>query len=103
MSLKPVELQIALPRTADAGKIQNDLQHRPSLQQQQLAGQNVKTSHELTQRSTGVDESAETAVRDDGEHGNSSGGQASSGKKKQPDKYRKAEHPYKGHSIDLSL
>ncbi|WP_410510847.1 hypothetical protein [Paenibacillus sp. BR2-3] len=98
-----MELQIALPRTTEAGKIQNELQHRPALHQQQLAGQNVKNSLELTQRSSGVDESSETSVRDDGQRGNSSGGNPSTGKKNKPGKYTGAEHPYKGHSIDLSL
>ncbi|MCL6603063.1 MAG: hypothetical protein K6T94_09335 [Paenibacillus sp.] len=103
MSLKPVELQIAVPRATEAGKIQNDLQHRPSLNQQQLAGQIVKNSHEQTQRSSGVDETSETLVGDDGHHGHDSGGNSSSGKKGESSKYRDAEHPYKGHSIDLSL
>ncbi|MDQ0193463.1 hypothetical protein [Paenibacillus wynnii] len=103
MSLKPVELQIAVPRATEAGKLQNDLQHRPSLNQQQLAGQNVKSSHELTQRSSGVDETAETSVRDDGQHDHGSGGNSSPGKKDESTKYRDAEHPYKGHSIDLTL
>lgn len=65
MSLKPVELQIALPRTTDAGKVQHGLQHRPAVDQQQLAGQNVKQSSELAHRSTEVDESAESALRND--------------------------------------
>lgn len=54
MSLKPVELQIALPRTHDAGKVQNNLQQRPALDQQQLAGQNVKHSQEISLRSWGL-------------------------------------------------
>lgn len=103
MSLKPVELQIALPRTTEAGKIQNDLQHRPSLNQQQLAGQNIKNSHDQTQRSSEVDESSETSVRDDGQRGNNHGENSSSGQQGKSRKYRNAEHPYKGHSIDLSL
>lgn len=47
MSLKPVELQIALPRTTEAGKLQNESQQRPAIDQHQLAGQNVKQSQEL--------------------------------------------------------
>jgi len=103
MSLKPVELQIAVPRATEAGKIQNDLRHRPLLNQQQLAGEIVKNSHEQTQRSSSVDESAETSVRDDGQHNHNSDGHSPSEKKSESIKYRDAEHPYKGHSIDLSL
>lgn len=67
MSLKPVELQIALPRTTEAGKLQNESQQRPAIDQHQLAGQNVKQSQELAMRSTEVDESSESALRDGGE------------------------------------
>lgn len=102
MSLKPVELQIALPRTTDAGKIQNGLQHRPALDQQQLAGQNVKQSSEMALRSPEVDESAETALRGDGGKGNHSESQSSSQQEKRQPAHD-AEHPYKGRRIDLSL
>jgi hypothetical protein len=103
VSLKPVELQIALPRTTEAGKIQNELQHRPALHQQQLAGQNVKHSHEVSQRSEGVDETSEALVREDGQRGGNAGGNPSGGKSNKSGKYRDAKHPYKGHSIDFTL
>ncbi|OKP99389.1 hypothetical protein [Paenibacillus sp. P46E] len=103
MSLKPVELQIALPRTTEAGKIQNGLQHRPALDQQQLAGQNVKQSEQLAQRSSEVDESAESALRDDGSGQHHSGSHTPAHKHQKPETSHDAEHPYKGHRIDLSL
>lgn len=103
MSLKPVELQIALPRSTEAGKMQNEAQQRPAIDQQQLAGQNVKQSLELTMRSSEVDESSESALRDDGGHANYSGDNSSSSKHSKPEGTRDAEHPYKGHRIDLSL
>ncbi|MGN7760365.1 hypothetical protein [Paenibacillus sp. 22594] len=102
MSLKPVELQIALPRTTEAGKIQNGLQHRPALDQQQLAGQNVKQTEQLAQRSSEVDESAESALRD-GRSGQHQSGGHTPPHKHQPETSHDAEHPYKGHRIDLSL
>lgn len=103
MTLRPVELQIALPRTTEAGKIQNELQQRPSLDQQQLAGQNVKQSLEMSQRSPEIAESAESALRNDGGRGNQHGGSASNPRQQKQEEARTAEHPYKGHSIDLSL
>ncbi|WNS44815.1 hypothetical protein [Paenibacillus sp. MMS20-IR301] len=102
MSLKPVELQIALPRTHEAGKVQNSLQHRPALDQQQLAGLNVKHSQEIAMRSSEVDESAESALRDGGK-GNSPEGHAQKHKPRKQDNAHDAEHPFKGHRIDLSL
>lgn len=102
MSLKPVELQIALPRTTEAGKVQNNLQHRPALDQQQLAGLNVKHSQEIALRSNEVDESSETALRDGGK-GNHKESHADPRKPKKQETSHDAEHPYKGHRIDLSL
>lgn len=103
MSLKPVELQIALPRTTEAGKIQNESQQRPAIDQHQLAGQNVKQALEMTLRSGEVDESSESALRDDGGRGQQSGGNPSSEKRSKSEATRDAEHPYKGRRIDLSL
>ncbi|UQZ32090.1 hypothetical protein C2I18_00110 [Paenibacillus sp. PK3_47] len=103
MTLRPVELQIALPRTTDAGKIQNELQQRPSLDQQQLAGQNIKQSTEMTQRSPEIDESPDAALRNDGRRGNRQGSGMSGSRQQKQEPDRIAEHPYKGHSIDLSL
>lgn len=102
MSMKPVELQIALPRTHEAGKVQNSLQHRPAIDQQQLAGQNVKHSQEIALRSTEVDESAESALRDGGggNHQENHGGEH---KPKKQEHTHDAEHPYKGRRIDFSL
>ncbi|KUP24333.1 hypothetical protein [Paenibacillus sp. DMB5] len=103
MSLKPVELQIALPRTTDAGKVQNELLHRPVLDQQMLAGQNVKHAAEQAQRTSGVDESSETKLRGDGERENDQGNRSSGQGQKNKDTPHDAEHPYKGRRIDLSL
>ncbi|QWU14151.1 hypothetical protein SAMN04487895_101434 [Paenibacillus sophorae] len=101
MNLRPVELQIAVPRTTEASKLQQELQHRPELDQQGLAGQNIKESRELALRSTEVSESSESAVRDDGHRGGSAGNGPSQEQKKE--KERNPEHPYKGHRFDIKL
>lgn len=107
MDLKPVELQIALPRTSEASRIQHDQQSKPSLDQQQLAAQNVKTSEQLRTRSSEVDEPFKSEVREDGrntssdKHGGAGGhAQDSEDPSKQS---HPAEHPYKGKHIDFSL
>jgi hypothetical protein len=102
MSLKPVELQIALPRTHDAAKVQNNQQQRPVLDQQHLAGQNVKHSQEISMRSNEVDESSEPALRDGG-NGKHSGSHADQREPRKQENTHDAEHPYKGHRIDFSL
>ncbi|MEK3670825.1 MULTISPECIES: hypothetical protein [unclassified Paenibacillus] len=102
MSLKPVELQIALPRTHDAAKVQNSQQQRPALDQQQLAGQNVKHSQEIAMRSSEVDESSESALRDGGKE-KQPDSHADPRQPRKPETVHDAEHPYKGHRIDFSL
>lgn len=101
MSLKPVELQIALPRTTEISRIQQDHQSRSMQEQQALAGQTIKQSQEMSQRSTGVDEASESSVRDDGSRGNT-GSQGHSGQSDKG-KEREAEHPYLGRRFDVSL
>nr|WP_136604730.1 hypothetical protein [Paenibacillus dokdonensis] len=104
MSMKAVEMQIAIPRTTEAGKIQNDVHHRSSQEQQFLAGQQLKESQELRQRSTGIDETANAAVRDDGNQHSSRKDESHPHRTKQePEEHHDAEHPYKGHHLDVSL
>ncbi|MNI32092.1 hypothetical protein D3C76_15750 [compost metagenome] len=108
MNMKPVEMQIAIPRTSEAGRIQNEGQQRPHIDQNLLAGENIKNSEHDRKRSSGVDESAHnTTVRREGNgsseqqegqaHSNHEDGHAEQGKEQM------AEHPYKGKHIDFSL
>ncbi|MDR9854568.1 MULTISPECIES: hypothetical protein [Paenibacillus] len=102
--MKPVEMQIAIPRTTEASKIQNDIHHRTSQEQQFLAGQQLKESRELRQRSTGVDETANAAVRDEGKQQSSpKKGSSRQPSKQEPGEHQDAEHPYKGRRLDVSL
>ncbi|MBW4841538.1 MAG: hypothetical protein KZY74_19290 [Paenibacillaceae bacterium] len=107
MNMKSVEMQIAVPRTSEAGRVQHDQQHRPLLDQSLLSAQALKDSEIERRRSAGVDESAHnTTVRREGngsfaqeqEHGGS--GDKSDEQGQEP---HRAEHPYKGRHIDLSL
>ncbi|MEC0373047.1 hypothetical protein P9847_06305 [Paenibacillus chibensis] len=104
MSLKAVEMQIAIPRTTEASKIQNDVHHKTSQEQQFLAGQQLKESQELRQRSSGIDETANAAVRGDGNQQSSGHGDSHSHKSKQEqEEHHNAEHPFKGRHFDVSL
>lgn len=106
MDLKAVEMQIAIPRTNELGRIQHEGQQRPMIDQSLLSMENVK-EHELErQRSSGVDESAHnTTVKREGDSpGNQRQGQASPGEKQEEqEKVHPAEHPYKGRHVDLSF
>ncbi|CAM2893107.1 hypothetical protein PASE110613_06325 [Paenibacillus sediminis] len=106
--MKPVELQIAVPRTHDAGRLQNEQQHRPMNDQHLLAGQNVKEADELRRRSTEVNESVNNSIREDDRQQSSQQGSShrsrKQGQEAESDKtVNAAEHPYKGKHIDFSL
>lgn len=104
MDLKPVELQIAVPRTSEASRVQQDQQHRPLLDQQMIAGQNIKHADQQRTRSTGIDDSSKTQIHDQ-DHRESGSGQdqhSSPNQEEQAPPSKPAEHPYKGKHIDLS-
>ncbi|WP_429373101.1 hypothetical protein [Paenibacillus sp. DS2015] len=105
--MKSVELQIAVPRTQEAGRIQNELLQRPVQDQVQLAAQNIKESREMSQRSNGVDETTNSSIREEGkQHSSMKDGQTQMQQEQaqaQESEKHPAEHPFKGHHIDLSL
>lgn len=103
MNMKPVELQIAVPRTTEATRVQNELQQRPHLEQQQLAGEQLKSAEAAQQRSAEVEESSEPGIRDDGgKSGGSQSGMQPGAEQEEP-RLKEAEHPYKGKRLDVSL
>ncbi|PYE52172.1 hypothetical protein HUB98_28115 [Paenibacillus barcinonensis] len=104
MSFKAVELQIAVPRTSEAGRYQSEAQQRPVTDQNLLAEQTIKEANEARQRSEAMAETAHTSVRDGhtggGEHHSEAGGHDGA---VEQDNIKPAEHPYKGKHIDLSM
>ncbi|QLG41370.1 hypothetical protein MKY42_12120 [Paenibacillus sp. FSL W7-1088] len=104
MSFKAVELQIAVPRTSEAGRYQSEAQQRPVIDQNLLAEQTAKEANEARQRSEALDETAHTDIRD----GQSRNKEQQSGSNEPEatsalEPAKPAEHPYKGKHIDLSL
>ncbi|AZS16088.1 hypothetical protein [Paenibacillus lutimineralis] len=105
MDLKSIELQIAVPRTSEAGRVQHEGQHRPQIDQSMLSAQNVKDSDLQRHRSTEVDEGSSSSHvrRDDESSRKQQQGKSSGDHQDEKEKEKPAEHPYKGHHIDLSL
>lgn len=100
MSLKGVELQIAIPKTFDAGKIAD--QHQQNTINQQLhANEALKRDIERKQfsvlESNNLDGISEEEQRERQEHE-----QQQQHKKKQASKKEKAQHPFKGNFFDFS-
>lgn len=102
MSLKGVELQIAIPKTFDAGKIA-DQHHQNTINQQLNANEALK--REIERKQLAVNESDEmNAVSEDDENKESHNGQSliKQNKKKKQELEQKAQHPFKGNLIDFS-
>ncbi|SCZ04254.1 hypothetical protein SAMN05720606_11755 [Paenibacillus polysaccharolyticus] len=104
MSFKAVELQIAVPRTSEAGRYQSEAQQRPVTDQNLLAEQTNKEANEARQRSEAMAETSHTSVRDghaDGrdQHSGTDGREMMD----EQEHLKPAEHPYKGKHIDLSM
>ncbi|OAB76716.1 hypothetical protein PNBC_04765 [Paenibacillus crassostreae] len=103
--MRSVEMQIAIPRTQDVGKIPSELQQRSTQEQTFMTSQQIKEIRQMSQRSTNVDETANTSIREEGKNQQSSqeNSESHSSQQEQQSVYHSAVHPYKGHRIDLSL
>lgn len=106
MSLRNVELQIAIPRTAEAGRYQSEYDHRRSSEQSLLATNENKKAKKESKQSPKTSESEQTGIRDHSastetsELINSNEPQETS---EDTLAATPAEHPFKGKHIDYSL
>lgn len=100
MSLKAIEMQVALPRTQDAGKIQEQLQQRGQLHQD-LASENMKKEDERKKTSVIKQEQKDVAHFHKDGHQRDQAEQQRTRKEKQQQP-RKEQHPYKGTRVDFS-
>lgn len=108
MNLKPVELQMAIPRATEVGKVQQQTQQKPQQDQALLQQMTAKQAEQAPQKTHQVDESNGEKVREEEKKQQRDGKR----KKKPPmkmynksvdDKDKEPEHPFKGKRIDLSL
>lgn len=103
MSLRSVEMQIALPRTQEIGNMHSQAQQRPTLEQAALAGESAKTTEQLRQKNTEIDETVHVPIRDQQPRQQSSSHRDNKKKNEKLEASETCEHPYKGHHIDFSL
>jgi hypothetical protein len=102
VSLKGVELQIAIPKTFDAGKIAD--QHQQNTINQQLHA-NEALKREIERKQFSVNESEEMDAINEEEDNNQPGdGQSKNrqNKKNKQELEQKAKHPFKGNLFDFS-
>ena len=101
MSLKAVELQVAIPKTFDAGKVAE--QHQQNTINQQLHA-NEALKKELERKQNTVNDTENTdAVSDEEERDRNADHLSMIDKKKKKEQEQpKAQHPFKGNFIDFS-
>lgn len=101
MSLKAVELQIAIPKTFEAGKAAD--QHQQNVIHQQMhANEALKKEWERKQLAVNTTESTDAISKDDERNGNGENHSSMGEKKKEQQELPKAHHPFKGNFIDYS-
>lgn len=98
MSLKGIELQIAIPKTFDAGKVAEQKQQQSQLNQD-LA--NALTERQALKNKETVLESEEYAKMD-ADKKNSQDHQTEDNKRQINEEEKKTNHPYKGSFVDFS-
>lgn len=103
MSLKGVELQIAIPKTFEAGKIA-DQAHQQVLANQAHANEALKKDIERKQTAVNITERTDE-ITDDNESEGQYTNQDNNPKKKKnnaQNELKKAYHPFKGNFVDFS-
>ncbi len=103
MGMRAVELQIAVPRTSDAGKIQQEHLIRPALEQSMLSDQMKEQADRARTRSDGVKESSSASIHDGHSDEHHASGRHHEQEEAAIQGPAPAEHPYKGKHIDLSF
>ncbi|MEH7222585.1 hypothetical protein V7112_02130 [Bacillus sp. JJ1566] len=99
MSLKLVELQVAIPRTGDAGKIQEQLMMRGQHMQDHISAENEKLEKRNRTKVNENNKSENAEIHKD-ESSNPFSKQ-SLHKTQNPEHEEKELHPYKGNFIDI--
>ncbi|MEK3765015.1 RNA polymerase subunit sigma [Solibacillus sp. FSL K6-4121] len=100
MSLKGLELQIAIPKTFDAGKMADQHQQNNILQQMHA---NEALKREIERKQLSVNESDKMdALKDDDEHSENNQSQMQHDQKNKDQLEQKVQHPFKGNLFDFS-
>lgn len=98
MSLKGIELQIAIPKTFEAGKVTEQKQQQSQLSQDNA---NVLTERQALKNKETVLEAEEFAKTDADGKNNDQQEQSQNGQETKEEE-KKSKHPYKGSFVDFS-
>ncbi len=100
MSWKAVEMQVALPRTQDAGKIQDQMQQQGRIDQNQLA--QSMANEELRKRKQVLEQEASEQLKNNKQKGDGTFQTASEDMKGEVWQQHQMRHPYLGNKVDYS-
>ncbi|WP_426447055.1 hypothetical protein ACP26L_24035 [Paenibacillus sp. S-38] len=108
MSIKPVELHMALHKNDEVGVKQQELSRKPVTDQEMLGGQSEKRTLKERQITAAAEKAHGSGIH--GELPKERGAAAiprrkrtAEAKAQEPVEHRRGDHPFKGHHIDLSL
>ena len=105
MSLRSIDMHLAINKDVRAGQIQQQMQQKPLNDQNLLAGSQEKAAEHERHKSGQVSEAASASVHPDdssGQKGEHSSDQRKRTKEPMNDRApRDIEHPYKGRRIDI--
>ncbi len=105
MSLKTIELQVALPRTFDAGRLQEQAAQKSNVDQHQNAMQS-QSEQELNRTKSApiISTNESLAIYENPERSKPPKKDRENKEKKDEEQHHaEAQHPYKGKHVDLSL
>ncbi|WP_435163193.1 hypothetical protein [Paenibacillus glycanilyticus] len=107
MPFKPIDLQWSIPRTPEAGGMQSQSNHKANAELSRLAELASKQTEQLRSKNTGVEQTGGTNVRNNRDRQSGNPYLAKRKQKREQEETGnaedKAEHPYKGHHVDISL
>lgn len=106
MSLKAIEMQVALPRTQNAGKIQDQMQQRGQVSQDHIATEQHKELEKKRKQVLELTETENRRLNNDDENRNGANPEKETQQKDRKHEHKHspqyAKHPYKGNFVDFS-
>lgn len=101
MSFKSIEMQIAIPRTTDASRMQDQMMKQGQQFQDTLTQKQLREDMIRRQTVNETDEIEKGAIRDEDEANNPDNNEQDEADKHQ-EKNKSIDHPYLGTKIDFS-
>ncbi|MFD1018210.1 hypothetical protein [Thalassobacillus hwangdonensis] len=102
MSWKSIEMQVALPRTQDAGKLQEQFQQRNQHLQENLGQQQLATDQTKRKTVNKQEAKADVSLKDDSEDSQQESSRDHSSDSDTKEHTYEENHPYLGKHIDFS-